>query len=63
MRNYHIPLKLYNVRGYSFILGLNYNGFIGFVLTSFPYNIWEIKQTVIILSYINSTDSNILNLE
>ena len=63
MRNYHIPLKLYNVRAYNFILGLNYNGFIGFILTSTPYNIWEIKQTVIILSYINSTDSNILNLQ
>ena len=63
MRNYNIPLKLYNLRGFNYILGVNFNGFIGFGLTAYPYDRWEIKQTFTILSYINSTDPSILNLE
>ena len=61
IRYYFIPMKLYDIIIYRFLMGVNYNGFLGLI-----YDINFIRfssyQKFSLFSYINSTDSELINL-
>ncbi len=63
IRYFHIPLKLYNHRISNFVSSFNFNGFIGLIMTTQPLHDNKTYQYFSILSYINSTDSEIISLE
>ena len=63
IRYFHIPLKLYNHRISNFVSNFNFNGFIGLIMTTQPLHDNKTYQYFSILSYINSTDSEIISLE
>ena len=64
IRYYYIQMKFYNIKVYRFLLSIEYNGFLGLI-----YSIKKIGelfgtyQKFVIFSYINSTDSELINLD
>ena len=64
IRYYQIPLKIYNSQLYNYFECKNYNGFISlFYTTSMLTNNSSILSFFSILSYINGTDSELINLQ
>ena len=64
IRYYKIPIKIYYNKLYHFIESKNYNGFITLIYTAYmsPMNA-KIYQFLSIFSYINGTDSELINLQ
>ena len=60
VRYYHVPLKLYGFWLYRYVLSINYNNFLGLVYTIDRSGSYY--QQFSIFSYINSTDSSLINL-
>ena len=63
VRYYHIPLRLYDIREFEHILGVNFNGFLGVVYTNKKVSWYESIQYFSIFSYINSIDSDLITLD
>ena len=63
IRYYHIPLKLYDLRIYRYVLSINFNGFLGVVYTNLKITWGAPTQHFLIFSYINSIDSVLNTLE
>ena len=64
IRYYHINLKLIqDLREYSYIWAVNYNGFLGLIYTSRKLYYYESNQYFSIFSYINSRDSELIILD
>ena len=62
IRYYHIPFKLLDYRIFEFILGVNFNGFLGLVFT--VQNFWWIPATQYfsIFGYIKGADSDLITM-
>ena len=63
IRYYHIPLKLYDLREFQFILSVNFNGFLGLVFTNQKLTWNPAIHYFSIFSYINSRDSELITLD
>ena len=63
IRHYNIPLKLYNLREYKFIMSFNFYGFYGLVYTTEDIQTKRVEQYLSIFSYINGIDSEIISLD
>ena len=66
IRYYHIPFKMYNMKGFLFLENFVFNRFLGLLYTL--EDIWAIEQEKVtqyysLLSYINSIDSDLITLE
>ena len=62
IRYYHIPLRFYDHRVFQYILGVNFNGFLGLVYTIQKLTWDEANHYFSMLSYIRSIDSNLITL-
>ena len=60
IRYYYVPLKVYGFCLYRFLQSISYNNFLGLIYTIERSG--EKYQQFSIFSYINSTDSNLINL-
>ena len=63
IRYYNIPLNMYNIRILGSVVGFNFKGFLGIAIPSQGIHSSIIREYLLILSYINGTDSDIINLE
>ena len=63
IRHYHIPLRLYNLREFQYILIVNFNQFLGLVYTSQKSAFYPAIQYFSLFSYINSRDSDLITLQ
>ena len=63
IRYYYIPMKLYNFKLFRFLLSINFNEFLGLIYTIKTLDTNSNYQKFSIFSYINSTDSVLINLE
>ena len=63
IRYYHIPLRLYDIREFEYVLSVNFNGFLGLVYTNQKRKDIPAFHYFSILSYINSEDSSLITLE
>ena len=63
IRYYKLPVKFYDFYVYRYLRSVNYYGFLGLVYTITIIGTDRRYQRFSILSYINSTDSELINLE
>ena len=61
IRYYHIQTKFYNFFLYRFLLSITYNGYLGLIYTIMHWP--DTYQKFSIFSYINSTDSELINID
>ena len=61
IRYYHIQTKFYNFFLYRFLLSISYNGYLGLIYTIMYFR--DTYQKFSIFSYINSTDSELINID
>ena len=62
IRYYYIQIKLYNYKIYKYLLSIQYNGFLGLIFTSMKLEDYSNYQQFSLFSYINSTDSELINV-
>ena len=64
IRYYYIQMKLYNSILFRFLLSVKYNGFLGLIYTIKKMDDdFKSFQKFVMFSYINSTDSELINLD
>ena len=62
IRYYHIPLKIYNLKGQLFLKVFEFNRFLGIIITTEKFRENVQKQYFSIFSYIVSIDSENINI-
>ena len=63
IRYYYVPMKLYNFYLYRYIRTINFNEHLGLIYTNTISNTDHRYQRFSIFSYVNGTDSELINLD
>ena len=63
IRYYHIPLKLYNLKGQLYLKGFEFNRYLGLIITNDNFRQNKVEQNFFIFSYIGGIDSELITLD